>query len=514
MLSNTEIIVVLFSIFSQRSIGVIASEVLLIPLHPHPSTLNNNKQRRGQQVSPNKTFQNSVVYDRIKILRDSGERGERLLTYYKQARFQQHEDRRRDEQIADASLRLGAAKLPSKDRSMKAVYPLFQGLGSHYCKAHVGTPPQVTTLLVDTGSEMTGFPCEGCLGCGDEHTNAYFDPEKSSTYEEITCKECSGYGAQCGRDDKCLVGVSYLEGSSWKGYEAKDMFSLAIDDNDIQKALQVPFTFACETSETGLFESQLENGIMGMMNSDVVHLPKVLKDSKKLSSNQFSLCLGWELSTSRNGVHSGIMTLGGFDDSHHTSPMVYVKNTKSFGYNAVIRNMYLQKSDGEILNIPAEYNKVEDVLIDSGTTLTYLSTAIGDEFATVWKNITGTDFTNDKVSLDEAQVSELPTVLIQLEGTDDQKRNCKNVEGLAGSLDEANCQDVIFKIPPSHYMFFYGGVTYTCELHFENQVGQGGIIGGNALQKHDVFFDNDKGRIGFAESDCNFGSASSADKKP
>ena len=76
---------------------------------------------------------------------------------------------------------------------------------------------------------------------------------------------------------------------------------------------------------------------MGLMNADVVHLPNVMHKENKISINSFSLCMGWELSTSTDGVHSGIMTLGGTDDSHHTTPMVYAVNTYSFGYNVVIR---------------------------------------------------------------------------------------------------------------------------------------------------------------------------------
>ena len=119
--------------------------------------------------------------------------------------------------------------------------------------------------------------------------------------------------------------------------QSRDLFSLTTDGKTVETNLQVPFTFACETSESGLFETQLENGIMGLMNADVVHLPSVLHKDNKIPINSFALCMGWELSTSKKGVHSGIMSLGGYDDSHHTSPMVFVKNTESFGYNAVIR---------------------------------------------------------------------------------------------------------------------------------------------------------------------------------
>ena len=42
--------------------------------------------------------------------------------------------------------------------------------------------------------------------------------DKSSTFEKVGCDECQGFGSRCNiAEDKCVVGVSYLEGSEWKG---------------------------------------------------------------------------------------------------------------------------------------------------------------------------------------------------------------------------------------------------------------------------------------------------------
>jgi hypothetical protein len=43
--------------------------------------------------------------------------------------------------------------------------PLFQGMGVHYVYMWVGSPPQRVTVIVDTGSHHTAFPCVGCK-CG------------------------------------------------------------------------------------------------------------------------------------------------------------------------------------------------------------------------------------------------------------------------------------------------------------------------------------------------------------
>ena len=76
--------------------------------------------------------------------------------------------------------------------------PLSQGFGTHYVTVWVGSPtPQRKTLIVDTGSHHTAFPCKGCENCGEEfHTDSYFDPEFSSSFSRVQCNECH-WGANC-----------------------------------------------------------------------------------------------------------------------------------------------------------------------------------------------------------------------------------------------------------------------------------------------------------------------------
>lgn len=58
---------------------------------------------------------------------------------------------------------------PRYDRRMLAegseVAPLFQGRGIHYSFIWVGNPPQRVSVIMDTGSHHTAFPCVGCK-CG------------------------------------------------------------------------------------------------------------------------------------------------------------------------------------------------------------------------------------------------------------------------------------------------------------------------------------------------------------
>lgn len=124
--------------------------------------------------------------------------------------------------------------------------PLFPGYGTHYAYAYVGTPPQRQSLIVDTGSHYTAFPCTGCDQCG-KHTDPYFNPKNSSS---IAIPKC---GSQT-----CPVFQSYTEGSSWRGYKVTDKLwigSTAVDLLPGADKLSIDFTFACQTSETGNIQS-------------------------------------------------------------------------------------------------------------------------------------------------------------------------------------------------------------------------------------------------------------------
>ena len=105
---------------------------------------------------------------------------------------------------------------------------LHQGYGTHYATIWVGTPPQRKSVIVDTGSHFTAFPCKGCLGCGEEHhTDTYFDPDASSTFRPLTCKATRNGPKQCqGSTDcvggKCILSQTYTEGSSWEAFQAVD----------------------------------------------------------------------------------------------------------------------------------------------------------------------------------------------------------------------------------------------------------------------------------------------------
>jgi hypothetical protein len=165
------------------------------------------------------------------------------------------------------------------------IYPLHAHSGTHHAYLFVGSPnPQRQTLIVDTGSRLTAFPCQPhCLDCGT-HASEQFHLHKSSSHVVLPCSSCLlskfsvdnmfvtenglGDGHRGSKqqlpyscfNNKCQIEQSYTEGSSWRAFEVKDMVWLGTDDTNTSvkehELHAIPFVFGCQVSEEGLFRKQ------------------------------------------------------------------------------------------------------------------------------------------------------------------------------------------------------------------------------------------------------------------
>lgn len=430
---------------------------------------------------------------------------------------------------------------PSSRRRQDAVQvgALYQGYGTHYVDLWVGTPtPQRQTLIVDTGSGVTAFPCSGCAkDCGSgHHVDEFFDENQSTSFEKAACDSCKR-GHCTGGGGECRISMSYQEGSSWSAFEAVDQAYIGgphshglshdnggKDDIDPNHAFAFgfPMTFGCQTHLTGLFKTQLADGIMGMDDAGTAFWSQ-MNAHKILSNKQFSLCFTRQPTADREGTEAGAMTMGGYDKRFHTSPLIYAarQGGRSGFYSIHVRKFYLRDGSGGdrakatnpnakviTLNVNEANLNHGNVILDSGTTDTYFTRKIGTEFNAAYHTLTGKAYSHTGVSLTEEQLNALPTLLIQIVGHDESNKKLykdpSNVAGFAGDLDPDNPYDLLLAIPASHYMEFDDKQGKYVARFYPDE-GGGSVIGANAMMGHDLFFDLDNDRFGFAESECDYG---------
>ena len=359
--------------------------------------------------------------------------------------------------------------------------PLFPGYGTHYSYLYVGTPPQRQSVIVDTGSHFTAFPCSGCVQCGT-HTDPYYEIKNSSTAQTPKCL----------KDQKCLVSQSYTEGSSWHGYKVEDKLWVGGSEVNLLPGgdnYAVKFAFACQTSETGLFRTQLADGIMGMSNSEDT-LPNQLFAQKVTDTKMFSLCYR---------IGGGIMTIGGVDQRIHTKRGVsYVKSTtKENGWYTVklLQIHLLDASNGQNFTVENDINALntgKGVIIDSGTTDTYLPSNLLGKFAAAFKKASNNavNYATGNIVLTEEQLTKLPTIVFTLEG----------IGGVGGG--DTTGPPVEVAMPMANYVDSVGGGKYALRVYLTEKSGS--VLGSNFMNGYNIIFDPEANRVGIAKSNCNY----------
>jgi len=434
---------------------------------------------------------------------------------------------------------------------------LYQGYGTHYIDIWVGYPnPQRQTAIVDTGSSATAFPCSQCMNCG-HHTDMPFDEGTSQSFRRTKCTASSGNDDGCifGKCDHGLCMIEHNFGipnspdsSSWIAYEAQDVAYAGgphdrpiattqpdIDSNEnIEDELNpihatdfsFPLTFGCQTSVSGYFEKQLASGIMGL-DKRAHSFWGQMRSSNTIHQAQFSLCFVKQPIASISGSTAGSVTLGGVDKRLHKSPMVFansVSQGSSASFKVQLRKMYLREGNDlsvmfntkhkyHVLDITqVELNGNEKYDIDSGTTDTYFIKSLSDEFRKVWMEITGREYSNEPISVgNDSDLLKFPTIVLQLVphvggvGDEVQTDDPRTVPGLAGNVDMSTPNDVLIAIPPKHYMQRNAQLnTYTSRIYLDRDDALGNVLGANSMMGHDILFDLDNSRIGFAESECDY----------
>lgn len=350
--------------------------------------------------------------------------------------------------------------------------PLGVGIGTHYAELYMGIPTQKASVIVDTGSHLTAFPCNTCRDCG-HHTDPLFDVAKSKTLQYVTCRSYTSC-TSC-NEDKCYISQSYTEGSMWSAIMIEDVAWLGgMNDKHPDRFLKhfgVRMPVGCQTKETGLFITQKENGIMGFGRDKATLMSHMLAEGR-IDEDTFAMCFS---------PTGGSLVLGGVDYSHHRTKVAYTPlvGGSSSWYPVKVKDILV---GGKTLGVSEkQLNSGRGIIVDSGTTDTFFVASAARAFNAMYSDIAGTDYSEDWMKLSQDELMKLPNITIVLQG-------------------DGKEEDIELEIPATKYLSKADDGTYYGNFHFSER--SGGVLGASTMVGYDVIFDMEERRIGFAESLC------------
>ena len=339
----------------------------------------------------------------------------------------------------------------------------------------VGTPPKQFDLIVDTGSALTAFPCSTCTHCG-EHKHGTTKGQRFSTAESRTSRAHSCTSPPLGLSScrtcdagSCGYTVSYTEGSSIRGHFVTDVvrFSTATGQQ-----LMVNGSFGCQNYESGLFYSQVADGITGFSQSRGYGL--TLHDALTTHTRApqtLSICLS---------DYVGALSMGG--RIPQDAKVNWIPFSGSGSYVVPLSDLTI---NGKSVGLPAY--TYANAIIDSGTTFCYLPSGAYQKVAMEWRT---------KCPWGDCRQKSAPG-----EYPDDYcyKTDWDTVSNFAQmSLHFSN--GVALDFGPRQYAYELKPGLW-CMGVFDNSHA-GAVIGGANMRNHEVIFDRDSHRVAFVPSDC------------
>ncbi|KAH9605987.1 hypothetical protein KSS87_012269 [Heliosperma pusillum] len=247
--------------------------------------------------------------------------------------------------------------------------------GDYLMKIVVGTPPVEFTAVADTGSDLVWIQCSPCQRCIDQQS-PLFDPTKSSTYHAIPCtsRACNqpGISASCRQynninDNSCTYMTQYGDGTKSKGVLNTE--TISFPSSEATPSSFPSFIFGCGYDQEGELGTD-GNGIVGLGSGP---LSLVSQLGPKINY-KFSYCLTPEDSGVNSKLNFGL-------DITSSSGTV---STPFITQDADLTFYYLTL-DGITVG-SSLFHVATDVIIDSGTTLTYLPSSVYDNVRAALKN--------------------------------------------------------------------------------------------------------------------------------
>jgi len=360
--------------------------------------------------------------------------------------------------------------------------------GYYFMDLWVGTPAnQRTSVIVDTGSRLVGFPCTGCEHCGS-HIDKAFDFSRSSSASWVGCESDTSCSTGC-VEGHCAYSETYSEGSSVSGYFFED--DIELGDLE-QKNPAVKVRLGCHMKENRLFYSQRANGIMGLAPGGLgdtgspTILTQLFADKQHVKTSIFSMCLSeW----------GGRLTVGGYNGtSHRKGGEIQWVRLRPAHYHFVfpvgLTVGPVKDPEGEA--VAWGQRNLGVTIVDSGTTYTYFPVPLYDG---IIKNIAAYCADHGGCAAEKIDV-------VNAEGSEcwklqDAGRGPADFPPIGLHFEEGMRVDW----QPTEYLQERDDSGIWCSTFLGNNVFQT-VLGISFMLRRDVIFDLESERLGLVPADC------------
>ncbi|KAL5550788.1 hypothetical protein UlMin_000964 [Ulmus minor] len=294
--------------------------------------------------------------------------------------------------------------------------------GEYLMKISIGTPPVEVLGIADTGSDLIWTQCKPCTPCFKQNP-PLFQPNQSSTYRHIPCtaKPC-GELPQSGCDESniCHYSYSYGDSSYTRGSLAAETLTLGTTSSG--KPLVVPkIVLGCGHENGGTFNeagsgliglgggplslvSQLGNSIRGKFSYCLVPLASEAIVTSKISFGSDGIVSG-----------SGVVSTPTIAKDPNTFYFLTLEGISVGKKRLFYHNYYNPKA------LPGEQG---NIIIDSGTTLTFLPAGFHDDLVSALESAITAERVKDPQGVlslcyrgDESSIG-VPTITAHFSGAD------------------------------------------------------------------------------------------------
>lgn len=377
------------------------------------------------------------------------------------------------------------AELAAETLVAKVESGVSMGSGEYFIDVFIGTPPRHFQLIMDTGSDLNWVQCLPCVDCYPQG-GPLFNASLSSTYRPVSCSaaECSlvesgAAGQSCTNSTTCKYFYWYGDRSNTTGDLALETFTVNVSGHVAAQTLAVGgVVFGCGHANRGLFHGAA--GLLGLGRGQLSFASQL----RRQYGHKFSYCLvdrESNLSVSSTLVFGEDRRLSAHPDFQSTAFL-----SDGAGGTFYFLNVSSVTVGGERVNISSAAWDISagGIIIDSGTTLTYLAQPAYDVIKSAF---------DSKIPYARGEFSPLEL--------------CYNVSGVAEvKLPEFSFHfgdGAVWKFPVENYFIQPDPEeSVVCLAVLMTPAGSLSILGNYQQQNFHVMYDVEESRLGFAPMAC------------